>query len=371
MESAQRELVCDFILFMITYNNAKDADGNVVSIKDAVDGKRYYCLCCGNDMYPREGKRKKIERHFYHIGGSATRDSECNPETYLHKSAKHYIKKLFDDSSEFEIVLKQNKVCPHIESCIYYEKVLREFGDEQAASMCKKTAEGRFDLKRYYDTCEVEREYNVFRADVLLSSKAHPQRKPLFIEIVTSNKCKQEKLDSGIKIIEIFIPRDTDNLDGLKIIEGKQKLQSTQAPVEIKFHNFSREQVCEAPLDLHDVNVYYMDLCGEETLKLVKNKCSCFGRNNLIKESICEIHYPTDRKYFNKWCIPQNNKDFNGVRSCWLCKHHADGLREHFCSKGRNVEEPNCAYSCWNFQFDESKVDSIKAKAEKYFVAAI
>ena len=171
---------------MIKYHNAKDADGNIVSIDKAVKGKHYSCISCGKDMIPKQGKIR--EHHFSHKKERENSpENICNEETYLHEYAKHYIKRLFDTSTELMIVYNQYNVCHHFTSCLYYRKVLDNSSDEYSSSLCKGTTLGKFDLKRYYDTCELEKEYKGYVADVLLTSKEHHERDPLFVEIAVSH----------------------------------------------------------------------------------------------------------------------------------------------------------------------------------------
>jgi hypothetical protein len=59
-------------------------------------------------------------------------------------------------------------------------------------------------LKLYFDTCELEKTCGNFRPDILLSHSEYPNRK-LFIEIHVNNRCSNEKLHSGYKIIEIDV----------------------------------------------------------------------------------------------------------------------------------------------------------------------
>lgn len=351
---------------MIKYHNAKDKEGNVVSIDIAKKGIQYYCLSCGKEMIPKQGKIR--DHHFSHKkekGGSL--DLVCREETYLHEYAKHVIKEMFDSKNEFNVSFNRNIACNQQHSCLYYRLAMTK-SNSADADLCKQTVQKTFDLKQYYDTCELEKEYCGYIADVLFSSKSNPDRKPLFIEIAVSHPCEQAKLNSGIRIIEIFIPKNTDNIKELRIVEGKNKLTSSGEPVEIKFHNFIREEMSDDALDLYGFNVYYTDVYNEDTSTVVKHKCSCYGAVPVLVNSVYEIHFPLDHTNYCNWHFVEK-EDVSNVRTCWLCKHHSYESKEHehVCDTGREVEQPTKAFRCREFVLDVEKAKIIKDKSETLF----
>ena len=355
---------------MIKYHNAKDKEGNVVPIEIAHKGTIYYCLSCGKEMIPKQGKVR--EHHFSHKkekGGPLY--SICSEETYLHEYAKHFIKDMFDSRDEFNVTYNRYNVCNQQQSCIYYRLVL-EKSNSVDIDLCRQTVQRTFNLKQYYDTCELEKEYRGYIADVMFSSKSNPNRHPLFVEIAVSHPCEQEKLDSGIRIIEIFIPKNTDNLRDLRIVEGKNKLTFSEYPVEIIFHNFMREEVSDDILDLFGFNIYYTDVYNEDASIRVANKCSRFGRIPVLPNSVYEIHYPLNYVNYSKWCSVEK-EDISKVRTCWLCKHHSyeNTEHEHICDTGREVEQPTRAFHCTHFSFDMKKAQKIKEKSDTLFCRSL
>lgn len=337
---------------MIKYHNAKDKLGNIIPIDDAQKGVHYYCLSCGKEMIPKKGHIR--EAHFCHKkekGGPST--PTCSEETYLHNFAKHYIKTLFDSSKEFYVTLNQYTKCNQQSSCLYY----KNFFNTTDCNPCELKAPQTFDLKQYYDTCNIEKEYRGYVADVMLSSTEYPERDPIFIEIAVSHPCKQEKLDSSIRIIEIFIPRDTDNLKELRITEGSHLLRPNEEPYEVKFHNFSRHNNDSKTLDLYDVYVYYKSIYNEDTAEIIPHSCSKFGRKLINPSRLFEIHFSYKNR--NKWCSVTNSNDSTN-RTCWFCKHHSydNQEHEHICDTGRPVEQPTRAFHCVAFELDKNKADS-------------
>ncbi|MBP5326597.1 MAG: hypothetical protein J6Y98_01625 [Bacteroidales bacterium] len=355
---------------MIKYHNAKDQEGNVVPIDIAKKGILYYCLSCGKEMIPKQGKVR--EHHFSHKKEKGVSpDNICSEETYLHEYAKHFIKEMFDSSDEFNVTYKRYNVCNQQQSCLYYRFFL-EKSNSADIDLCRQTVQRTFNLKQYYDTCELEEWYCGFKADVKFSSKSNPDRKPLFVEIAVSHPCEQKKLDSGIRIIEIFIPKNTDNLKGLRIVEGKINLTSSDEIVEIRFHNFIREEVLDDTLDLFGFNVYYTDVYNEDTSIRVDNKCSYFGRVPVLHNSVYEIHFPLNYANYDKWCSVEK-KDVSKFRTCWLCKHHSyeNTEHEHICDTGREVEQPTRAFHCVGFSFDMKKAQIIKEKSDRLFCRSL
>lgn len=121
------------------------------------------------------------------------------------------------------------------------------------------------DLKKKYDTCQIEGVYNGFRADVLLTNSQKPDRPPVFLEVSVSHDCTPEKLESGLHIIEIKVKNEADFRR--PIIENKGDLVPVKEapkrpyyyytyhvepePSFIMFHNFER--------DTHNSNIKELD----------------------------------------------------------------------------------------------------------------
>lgn len=67
-------------------------------------------------------------------------------------------------------------------------------------------------MKAYYDSCEQEIPYDDIkrRSDLKIWSKAHPEREPIYIEIVVTHPSEDAKLHCGSKIIEIKVENEQD-----------------------------------------------------------------------------------------------------------------------------------------------------------------
>lgn len=231
---------------MITYPNAVDENGDVHHIGSITPENRaehkYYCLGCDKEMVPALCKDKTA--HFRHKVNDL-----CNPETYLHNLAKKYLAKMFEAQNKFEVSYYATNECPKKESCpLYRQSHWKE---------CSGTTLHTFDLKEQYDTCQIEGVYNGYRADVLLTSSQNPDTPPVFLEVSVSHDCTPEKLESGLRIIEMKIRSEADfkrpiveNKGPMVPVKEDPKPQYSYyqynshpkpEPSFIMFHNFERE----------------------------------------------------------------------------------------------------------------------------------
>lgn len=228
---------------MITYPNAIDENGEVHNIESITQENRtehkYYCLGCDKEMVPVLSKQK--EPHFRHKVNDL-----CNPETYLHNLAKKHLAKQFDTQPKFEVSYYIHNECPLVKSCLLYDR----FHWKE----CSGTTLHTIDLKKKYDTCQIEGVYNGFRADVLLTNSQNTAIPPLLLEVSVSHDCTPEKLESGLLIIEMKVRNEADfrrpiveNKGGLvpnKVEPRQSYYYSYHAEPEssfIIFHNFDRE----------------------------------------------------------------------------------------------------------------------------------
>lgn len=245
---------------MITYPNAVDENGDVHNIGSITKENRaehkYYCLGCDKEMVPVLFKDGQKEDHFRHKVNDM-----CNPETYLHNLAKKYLAKKFEESKVFEVSYYVQNECPLTESCKIYEK----HHNVECSGIRKHTV----DLKKLYDTCQIEGVYDGYRADVLLTSSTDSGIKPVFIEVSVSHDCTPEKIASGNQIIEIKVRSEADFKRPLVENKGdyvpqKKKEENNRQyyrygyysiaepePAFIMFHGFERV--------VHESDIYKID----------------------------------------------------------------------------------------------------------------
>jgi len=129
----------------LTY--AIDNDGKLVFVDDVLTGNKCGCFCPACKE-PVLAKNKGVKRthHFAHQSGT-----ECKYacESMLHCLAKEKIREAFLSKSEFWIDYEYRSFCKNYRNCKF--NMLGE---------CCVSERKRFDLKKYYDSCEQEISYD-------------------------------------------------------------------------------------------------------------------------------------------------------------------------------------------------------------------
>ena len=182
----------------VEYSYAKDSNGRLVHITNAIHGLQYYCPNCGSEMIPKLGGINA--HHFAHKV-----ECICNGESYLHKVAKEKFKEVFDNSHEFLLEYPDRIKCSY-----YDDPKLCPLSNEECDRIGLPTK--RLDLKSIFNECIVEGSVNNndFKADVLLRDSTGKINKILLIEFYHTHKCTWEKIESGIPIVEIKIQDESD-----------------------------------------------------------------------------------------------------------------------------------------------------------------
>lgn len=311
---------------MSKYHYAKNCAGEIVSIQDAEAGAVYFCIGCGHEVLAKKGQIR--EHHFCH-----RQVVDCNGETYTHQCAKQFIKNLFDRQEHLYVSFKRTEQCCLKENCAYQ---IYDLGINNGE--CSLPKDVTFDLKKYYDTCELEAECNGFVADILLRNSQRPKIKPCLVEIAVTHFCEEEKIKSGLPIIEISVPAGTENFDQLKTISETPELvfgRKPQKGIEVVFHNFKTTGRSNEPHDIYDVYAFFINGSGKGQVKERQNSCSSYGTKHLIHESAHEIHFSRDYLAY-KAGVAIANLGNRVLPNCWVCQHHWYSIMngEHGCKKG-------------------------------------
>lgn len=224
----------------IKYHYAQLENGQIVSITEVTRENRaahYFCVGCGEEMSAVLGNKR--EHHFRH------KEAHCSWESYLHKLGKKIIKQSFENSSQFFVRYYARYFCNKWQEC----KLAQQLASKDS---CNQERLHSIDLKEFYDTIEEEATYKYkgfrFRADLMLSSKEHPERKPVFIEISVTHDCEEKKIDSGIRIIELklnneqMLPSHLNEAENIIINETREQQLKLRYLKElpIRFYNFKR-----------------------------------------------------------------------------------------------------------------------------------
>lgn len=172
------------------YSYANNSNGNLINISSAHREEQYFCPKCGAEMTPHMGKIRRW--HFAHknIGN-------CSYESYLHNLAKIKIREAFLSDEPFLLAYNAKALCSAI--CPFID-----------SPKCDGVKFVEFDLRQFYDTCEIEAPYHQFRADLLLYSSMRPNLPPVLLEIMVTHKCTEDKIKDGTRIIEIPIHSEDD-----------------------------------------------------------------------------------------------------------------------------------------------------------------
>ena len=317
----------------IKYHFALNGEGQIIDIADVTEETRhdkYYCLNCGDAMRPRLGSRNS--HHFAHI--STTPD--CNPEAYLHKLAKRKIKEKFDSAVPFEISLFQTSVCSDKNSCPFYKK-----------EECKSEEYKSYDLHKTYDTCTEEQTFGNYRADLLLTSSTKPDIPPVFIEILVTHKCEEEKIKSDHKIIEIEIRKEEDiiYLTQSPIIEP-YKYSFDKPAIKCAFYNFKRIAPV-SKLEMRGIPKFYLFRSGSAYVSNMDEYPSCrevMKKDNpkAILELGIDAFYLGEPTPYELGFAKAIGLGFD-VKNCSLCKYRRNAFDSY-------MQLPNicCLYKKYN-----------------------
>lgn len=300
--------------------------------KEPIQRGKYKCLACEHDVYPVEGEKKKRDWHFRH----AVANPECNTESYLHQLAKRIIKEKFDNSDTFYISYQVKEVCP------YYEKCKEHF------DYCERTKLETFNLKEKYDTCIPEKKdsHLKYLPDLKISSKDYPKRKPLFIEVAYTHDCTEDKIKSGVKIVEIKIFEEADILQPL--VEKSVLIDFTSGnPYKItdlpsvRFFNFDR--VIK--------NKDLIKKCGKEPIIKAKKKLvkEFDGSDHFFVQYNC-IKKCTDAEKCALTCLVCNKRDI--IEEDFKQKYNSctDNGEDNLVFKNVDIEIPSTKVK---FSFDK------------------
>ena len=340
----------------IKYHYAQDGTGTLISVEDVCpedrNKHRYTCLGCGAEMILKAGKVKA--RHFAH----KINTEHCGAETYLHKLAKRIVKRKFESGGKFEIEYIQTVRCADADTCPFYNELL-----------CKNDVYKSFDLRKFYDTCEEERSIDGYVADILLSDSTGKYSEPVLIEIHVSHKSTEQKVKSGLKIIEI---RVSDEEDVNTLSEGSFKESRRDGDEgNAHFFGFRRDAVKLEPLSCRYISKFILFESGK-TFVQWRNTCREAMRHHESK-SVLELLIESvdfNVKYqigvYGIGYIVAVEKGYD-VRTCAMCRFHRPGEWPFafFCClyKKRGTPQNPEAYEairCPHYTIDQSLVQAAR-----------
>lgn len=178
---------------------------------------KYICPYCHSEMIAKRGKIRHW--HFAH------KSEKCSYDKYLHSIAEIMIKDWFNREEHIFLAMDNYVKCKINDKCVFYDE-----------TECKVAKRVEFDLKNFYTKCILEHKYNGFVADLFCEHIKNIDL-PIFVEIFVNHECSQEKIESGIRIIELSVETEEDILNIIKsnkFIEGEK----------VRLYNFKRHETC-------------------------------------------------------------------------------------------------------------------------------
>jgi hypothetical protein len=166
---------------------ARRSDGKLIRAAQGIDKSLpFNCPGCKQEVYAAtEGK---IQRpHFRHksIDGS----KGCSdPESYIHWITKELFADFFKSIDSLYIEI------PHYLYCT-------------ATQTCKKRSSYQLDLKEKFPHIIVEEYHQGFRPDCMLFNDAGEK---LYLEVKYTHAVSEEKIDTGVPIIELSVSNEKD-----------------------------------------------------------------------------------------------------------------------------------------------------------------
>lgn len=331
---------------MVKYLFAKDLSGNLIKIDQVAAGNRrketFRCLGCNMEMSPVLGTKR--DHHFRHKGDT------CSYESYLHKLGKAYFKYVFDNCGTFEIGYSAMNKCAN-EEC--------PFRDYECNQETKSVH--MFDLKKYYNCCEIESEYKGFIADLKLSNN-EKNIPPIFIEIAVTHKCSLEKINSGIRIIEInLLGESMLKMPIMETIREKWNYNTLRKDKKeiVSFFNFKDYVTIHKNLSKF---VLFKDEKGLVRGGIYKiGECDKYQKN-IDEHSLFDVDFvENDASKGEKLGVAIACK--HGWKSCVICSKYNRCPRKAICRKGllyRDIFALTC--NCDYFNLDKEWKNSIQTK---------
>lgn len=328
----------------IKYRYAKTPNGEYVDINDVNEENRrnmeFFCISCGCGMVASLGDKT---HHFRHRV-----EQTCDKDKYLHELGENIFIKTYKECIEqgkpYKITLHRRVPCS-LESTCAIKKCNQDVS-------CLSFEKEEFDLTKFYQSIEKEKNVDQFRPDVLL--KSDQGRDPIFIEIKVTHPCTEEKIRKGYPIIEIAI-KDESDIDIIKscnLIESIERengifySDSSKKPLKIeetiKFYNFHNKR--SRPLSLTQLQRFYVK---RDCLSYFfsENECSCCdleeikAKNKSNNAYLYEIYFyePLDTQKCLLFGLAKAHERGIKVRNCYLCKHYETNQFRYGLNKNKPI----------------------------------
>ena len=346
--------------YRLTY--ALNATGQLVDVDKVPVGNKCGCFCpaCKEPLIAKNQGTKRMH-HFAHQSGT-----ECDYaiESMLHILAKEKIREVFLSKSEFWIEFEYKSYCTNFEHCkfIHY-------------SNCCESKRQRFNIKRFYDSCEQEIPYDNInrRSDLKIFSSTHPERSPIYLEFFVTHASDLEKLHSGNKIVEICIESVNDILQLAEngIIESNSYDSGDYCELEgfrsVSFYGFKNMDYGNSHISTEIEFVRYILYQSGKT-QCFQDACDCKRLAKSKASSLLEICIHTSVSFALYEQVRYIGYQRFRIPNCILCKNYVDrysGMGK-ICRLYKHLQIPRHedfdtarAKTCHYFVIDQKEMQSV------------
>ncbi|WP_229685480.1 competence protein CoiA family protein [Pseudomonas asuensis] len=180
----------------IQYAYALNGQGTLTHISDALRSHTYTCPGCKSPLTPVLGEINA--KHFRHS------EECCALETYLHKCGKeaffYRYQQALSRAVPISLELERRVSCNGARLALVRDKT----------SQCLESVPARYNMTKFFDLAELEKRDRTtgLQPDVMLRDTAGKRR--CYIEICVTHPCSQEKIDTGIPILEFKVQSAAD-----------------------------------------------------------------------------------------------------------------------------------------------------------------
>ncbi|WP_108946650.1 competence protein CoiA family protein [Shewanella halifaxensis] len=321
-------------VYTAQYAYAINCAGVLTHISNVVKHESYTCPGCNGEMFAAKGSVNI--HHFRH------NHATCSYETYLHSAAKNAFYSRYHET--------RNPIALVLERPISCESKKKHFMPDPSIR-CVNLVDAKYNLQELFSQATLEQfdKRNGFTPDVMLSNLDNDHQ--CYIEICVTHKCTEEKIASGIPIIEITVKDEND----IKYIMSHD-FSFTDS--NISLYNF---RVKEKSIQRCHKNCHFSTLLFE-TWSL-----SSSGRLNKVVKSFAHLteeevsksncwsvdldKFTKTRKLVNLVKVMDPRNEFHNCLKCINFSEWNDG--KVMCSEKRTVVLYTDAKTCKYYEVDE------------------
>ena len=320
----------------VQYAYALDNQGILTHISDAERSNTYTCPGCKIPLIPVLGETNA--KHFRHS------EECCALESYLHRCAKeaffYCYEQALNKATPIKLELKRTVYCNSVRL-----KLLRN-----KKSQCQKSVPARYNLTEFFGQVQLERRDSDtgLKPDVMLSDPSGNKR--CYVEICVTHPCTQEKIETGIPILEFKI----ETVDDIQmLLSGSYSVSDKRLSAYNWRPPSQTVNICSAPCKFDDIEMSVWSLSDS-------------GRLNEQKLPFTEVD-PAVHSNINTWpkavsftALSENLRSFllhkdpdSQFPNCLLCRHSSQWASGYMLCNSKAKQVPYTdARQCANYEPD-------------------